>query len=107
MSSGVKHWRQQRITSILLIPLTVWFLIFMSINIGEDYVDVKSSLEQPFNIIMMSLFVIATLLHLQQGLQVIIEDYFYKKTFLVFNNVFCGFLMIVGLFSLLKLAVFG
>ena len=107
MSSGVKHWRQQRITSILLIPLTVWFLIFMSINIGEDYVDVKSSLEQPFNIIMMSLFIIATLLHLQQGLQVIIEDYFHKKIFLVFNNFFCGFLMIVGLFSLLKLAVFG
>ena len=107
MSSGVKHWRQQRITSILLIPLTVWFLIFMSINIGEDYVDVKSSLEQPFNIIMMSLFIIATLLHLQQGLQVVIDDYFYKQTFLVLNNVFCGFLMIVGLFSLLKLAVFG
>ena len=107
MSSGIKHWRQQRITSILLIPLTVWFLIFMAINIGEDYVAVKSSLEQPFNIIMMSLFIIATLLHLQQGLQVIIEDYFYKKIFLVFNNVFCGFLMIVGLFSLLKLAVFG
>ena len=107
MSSGIKHWRQQRITSILLIPLTVWFLIFMSINIGEDYVDVKSSLEQPFNIIMMSLFLIATLLHLQQGLQVIIEDYFNNKTFLVLNNVFCGFLMIVGLFSLFKLAFFG
>ncbi len=107
MSSGIKHWRQQRITSILLIPLTVWFLIFMSINVGEDYVVVKSALEQPLNIIMMSLFIVATLLHLQQGLQVIIEDYFYKKTFLVLNNVFCGFLMIVGLFSLFKLAVFG
>ena len=107
MSSGIKHWRQQRITSILLIPLTVWFLIFMSINIGKDYVDVKSSLEHPFNIIMMSLFLIATFLHLQQGLQVIIEDYFNKTTFLVLNNIFCGFLLIVGLFSLLKLAFFG
>ena len=107
MSAGTKHWRQQRITSILLIPLTVWFLIFMSINIGKDYEDVKSSLEHPFNIVMMSLFLIATFLHLQQGLQVVIEDYFYKKTFLVLNNVFCGFLMIVGLFSLLKLAFFG
>ncbi len=107
MSAGVKHWRQQRITSFLLIPLTVWFVIFMSINIGKDYVVVKSSLEQPFSIIMMSLFLIATLLHLQQGLQVIIEDYFHKRTFLLLNNVFCGFLMIVGLFSLLKLAFFG
>ena len=107
MSTGIKHWRRQRITSILLIPLTVWFLIFMSIKIGKDYEDVKSSLEQPFNIVMMALFIIATFLHLQQGLQVVIEDYFYKKTFLVLNNVFCGFLMIVGLFSLLKLAFFG
>ena len=107
MSAGIKHWRQQRITSIILIPLTVWFLIFMSINIGKDYVDVKSSLEHPFNIVMMSLFLIATFLHLHQGLQVIIEDYFYKKTFLVLNNVFCGFLLIVGLFSLFKLAFFG
>ena len=107
MSAGIKHWRHQRITSILLIPLTVWFLIFMSINIGKDYVDVKSSLEQPFNIVMMALFIIATFLHLQQGLQVVIEDYVYKKIYIVLNNVFCGFLMIVGLFSLLKLAFFG
>ena len=107
MSTGIKHWRRQRITSILLIPLTVWFLIFMSINIGKDYEDVKSSLEQPFNIVMMSLFLIATFLHLQQGLQVVIEDYVYKKIYIVLNNVFCGFLMIVGLFSLLKLAFFG
>ena len=107
MSTGIKHWRRQRITSILLIPLTVWFLIFMSINIGKDYEDVKSSLEQPFNIVMMSLFLIATFLHLQQGLQVVIEDYVYKKIYIVLNNVFCGFLMVVGLFSLLKLAFFG
>ena len=107
MSSGIKHWRQQRITSILLIPLTVWFLIFMSINFGKDYVNVKSSLEQPFNIVMMTIFLIVSFLHLQQGLQVIIEDYFYKRGFLVLNNIFCGFLLIVGLFSLLKLAVFG
>ena len=107
MSTGIKHWRQQRITSILLIPLTLWFLIFMSTSIGENYIEVKSSLEQPFNFVMMSLFLIATFLHLQQGLQVIIEDYFYKKTFLVLNNVFCGFLLIIGLFSLLKLAFFG
>ena len=107
MSAGIKHWRQQRITSVILIPLTVWFLIFMSINIGNDYQDVKSSLKQPFNIVMMFLFLIATFLHLQQGLQVIIEDYFHRKTFLILNNVFCGFFLIVGLFSLLKLAFFG
>ena len=107
MSGGIKHWRQQRITSILLIPLTVWFLIFMSINIGNDYVDVKSSIEQPFNLSMMILFIILTFLHLQQGLQVIIEDYFFKRTFLVLNNIFCGFLLIVGLFSLIKLAFYG
>ena len=107
MSLGIKHWRQQRITSILLIPLTVWFLIFMSINIGNDYLDVKSSIEQPFNIFMMMLFLIATFLHLKQGLQVIIEDYFYKRVLIILNKFFCGFLMILGLFSLLKLAFFG
>ncbi len=107
MSAGIKHWRQQRITSILLIPLTVWFLIFMSVNIGGDYVDVKTSIERPFNIFMMTLFLTATFLHLQQGLQVIIEDYFNKRAFLILNNIFCSFLLVVGLFSLLKLVFFG
>ena len=107
MSEGIKHWRRQRITSVLLIPLTMWFLIFMSMNFGKEYVEVKSSLELPFNIIMMSLFLIVTFFHLQQGLQVIIEDYLHKRTLILFNKCCCGFLMMMGLFSLLKLFIFG
>ena len=107
MSEGKKHWWQQRITSVILIPLTIWFITYMSLNFGKPYIEIKSSLEEPFNAIAMSLFLIATFFHLQQGLQVIIEDYFYKRFWIILNSLACGFLLVIGLFSLIKLVLLG
>ena len=69
--------------------------------------QVTSSLSTPFNSFMMLIFITATIFHLQQGLQVIIEDYVYRRLWINLNIVFCSSLFIVSLVSLGRLVLVG
>ena len=107
MSDGIKHWKYSRISSIVLIPLTIWFVAFFSKNFGMPFEQVASSLSTPLNSLLMLTFITATIFHLQQGLQVIIEDYVYKRLWINLNIILCGSLFIVSLISLGKLVLAG
>ena len=107
MSDGIKHWKYSRISSIVLIPLTIWFVAFFSKNLGMPFEQVASSLSTPLNSLMMLTFITATIFHLQQGLQVIIEDYVYKRLWINLNIIFCSLLFIVSIISLGKLVLVG
>ena len=69
------HWWTQRVTSVALVPLTLWFLCAMVRMIGATRDDVVSWMAGPLPIVLMIALVIATFHHLQAGLQVVIEDY--------------------------------
>ena len=107
MSDGIKHWKYSRISSIILIPLTIWFVAFFSRNFGVPFEKVASSLSTPFNSFMMLIFITATIFHLQQGLQVIIEDYVYKRLWINLNIIFCSALFVVSILSVAKIAIVG
>ena len=107
MSDGIKHWKYSRISSIVLIPLTIWFVAFFSKNIGMPFEQVASTLSTPLNSLLMFTFITATIFHLQQGLQVIIEDYVYRRLWINLNVIFCSLLFIVSIISLGKLVLVG
>ena len=107
MSDGIKHWKYSRISSVLLIPLTIWFIVFFSKNFGMPFEQVASSLSTPFNSFVMFIFITVTIFHLQQGLQVIIEDYVYTRMWINLNKIFCSSLFIVSIISLGKLVFLG
>ena len=107
MSDGIKHWKYSRISSISLIPLTIWFVAFFTKNFGMPFEQVALSLSTPVNSLMMLIFITATIFHLQQGLQVIIEDYVYTRLWINLNIMFCSSLFIVSLLSLGKLVFVG
>ena len=69
--------------------------------------QVASSLSKPFNSFMMLIFITVTIFHLQQGLQVIIEDYVYTRLWININVIFCGSLFIVSTISIGKLVFLG
>jgi succinate dehydrogenase / fumarate reductase membrane anchor subunit len=73
--AGAAHWWAQRITSIALVPLTLWFLCAMIRMIGATRDDVVFWMAGPLPIVLMIALVIATFHHLQAGVQVVIEDY--------------------------------
>jgi len=107
MSDGIKHWKYSRVSSILLIPLTIWFVSFFSKNFGMPFEQVASSLSTPLNFLLMLTFITATIFHLQQGLQVIIEDYVYKRLWINVNIIFCSALFVVSVLSVGKIAIVG
>ena len=73
--AGAAHWWAQRLTSIALVPLTLWFLCAVVRMIGATRDDVVFWMAGPLPIVLMIALVIATFHHLQLGLQVVIEDY--------------------------------
>ena len=73
--AGAGHWWAQRLSSLALVPLTLWFLCAMVRMIGATREDVVSWMAGPLPIVLMIALVIATFHHTALGLQVVIEDY--------------------------------
>ena len=69
------HFWHERLTSVALIPLTLWFAYAMLGLANASEVAAISFLSRPINVILMAAFVIITLYHIKLGMQVIIDDY--------------------------------
>jgi succinate dehydrogenase / fumarate reductase membrane anchor subunit len=73
--SGTHHWWMQRVTSIALIPLTLWFALAAIGRAGAGYEASVAFVANPVNAVLLLLLAGVTLHHLASGLQVVIEDY--------------------------------
>jgi succinate dehydrogenase / fumarate reductase membrane anchor subunit len=80
---GVGHWWSQRLTSIALVPLTIVFLFPFAQALGSDFERVREVYGHPFNAVVAILFLAVGFRHLQQGIQVVIEDYVHDKPLMV------------------------
>jgi len=69
------HWRNQRLTSIALIPLCLWFLAVLTSQPSLDHAVVAAWFAQPLQAALAALLGAALLWHSMQGLQVVLEDY--------------------------------
>jgi len=76
--SGTAHWWLQRLTSLALIPLTVWFVVSVIAHVGAPYDDVRAWLSQPWSATLMILLLVATFHHAAAGMQVVYEDYIHN-----------------------------
>jgi succinate dehydrogenase / fumarate reductase membrane anchor subunit len=97
--AGATHWWMQRLTSLALVPLTLWFLCAMIGMLGASRDDVVFWMSGPLPIVLMIALVIATFHHLQAGLQVVIEDYVHDDRLRIGS-----ILLVKGLSLLLALA---
>ena len=73
--SGTGHFWRERVTSVALIPLSLWFAYAVLGLVGTNEVAIVSFLAHPWNAILMAAFVVITFYHLSLGLQVVIDDY--------------------------------
>jgi succinate dehydrogenase / fumarate reductase membrane anchor subunit len=73
--SGTGHFWHERVTSVALIPLSLWFLYVMLGLAGTSEVTALQFLAHPLNAILMGAFVCFSLWHAYLGLQVVIDDY--------------------------------
>ena len=72
---GTGHWWALRLSSIALALLVAWLIGLLVSLVGADLFTVREAVARPWNAILLAAFVIAMFWHLQQGLQVVIEDY--------------------------------
>ena len=109
---GVHHWWGQRLTAILLVPLSLWFVgSLWSIVVGGGGRDALVDwLSGPVAAVLMLLFLGVTFYHLKLGLQVVIEDYVHgpcKWVLLILNTLLCLLLALAALYSVILIALGG
>ncbi|MBR0655349.1 succinate dehydrogenase, hydrophobic membrane anchor protein [Plastoroseomonas arctica] len=73
--SGTHHWWMQRVTSIALLPLTIWLVFALASLAGAGFSEAQVWVARPFNAVLLLAFLGAGFHHTAAGLQVVIEDY--------------------------------
>jgi succinate dehydrogenase / fumarate reductase membrane anchor subunit len=106
--SGTEHWWHQRLTSVALVPLSVFLVILMVSLIGADHATVVARVGHPLVAVGLILTLIAIAWHMQLGMQVIIEDYVnspgWKASALIANTFFAVVIAVLGVFAVLKIS---
>jgi succinate dehydrogenase / fumarate reductase membrane anchor subunit len=106
---GTEHFISQRVTAVALVPLAIWFLVSALSLIGADRNDAITFLSEPVNAVLMALFIVAAVMHMALGLQMVIEDYITgeggKVVLLVLNKFFAWVVGAVSIWALLRIAL--
>lgn len=105
---GVGHWWTQRVTSVALVLLGVWFL-FALISLPDlSYLSVTAWMRSPVNAVLLSLLVGTMVYHSMLGVQVVLEDYVNHHAVKVVTMLVLQFIHIVlaalGIFAVLRTA---
>jgi succinate dehydrogenase / fumarate reductase, membrane anchor subunit len=108
---GAHHWWMQRLTSIALVPLTVWFTVSILSLPSLDHVTVVSWMAQSWTSLLLILLVLVATYHSQLGVRVVVEDYVHNSGMRTLTLVTLTFahtlLAVAGVFAILKVAFGG
>ena len=106
--TGTEEFWLQRMTAIAGIPLTIAGLSLVISLTGRSYPAVKQILGSPLVAVLMILFVLASVIHMKIGVQVVVEDYVYDKnqkfTLLILNTFFAWAIGLACVFAILKIS---
>jgi succinate dehydrogenase / fumarate reductase membrane anchor subunit len=105
---GTSHWWAERVSSVALVPLTLWFLFSLLLLPSLDFTVLRAWLTVPMSGFLTLLLVVVLTYHAYLGSVVIVEDYVHehgaKLTLMVslrFLFVLCGG---ASLFAILRIA---
>ena len=101
---GLHHWLHQRLTALLLIPLSMWFVYFLSRIADKPFDIVLSIIKEPGTITGLVILICAVFYHAALGIQVIIEDYIHNifwRNFLISTIRYIAICTVVAQISVL------
>ena len=109
--TGVGTWIAERVSSVALIPLTLWGVYSALVIARSGYEGGVAWLQNPLNAVLLSLLLGVSFHHMHLGMRVIIEDYIHKPSskvlLLLLNSAVCGLGGALAVFSVLRVALRG
>jgi len=105
---GVQHWWRQRLSSVALVPLSIWFVVSLLSLPSFDHAIVAAWMSQSWTALLLVLFVLVGAWHSQLGVRVVVEDYVHATGVRTLTLVVVTFahalLAAAGVFAILKVA---
>lgn len=109
--AGVHEWRMQRLTSLALVPLTLWFVFSLVQLIGAPYAAVRAWAGSPIHATLLLALIATTFQHMHLGVQTVAEDYIHNDAFrlslILAVKAASGLLALAAGIAVLKLAIAG
>lgn len=109
---GTHHWWMQRVTSVALVPLVLWFTISVIVLVRAHdaaHGAVQAWLGHPVNAGLMIALLAAMFYHAKLGAQVIIEDYVHPESAKIAALLVTQFLLFllgaIAIVAVLKIAL--
>ena len=106
---GVHHWWVQRLTSVALVPLTVWFVVSLLSLPSYDHATLTAWVGQLWTAVFLILLVLTATWHSQLGVRVVVEDYVHgsgaKALTLALVTFFHVVVAAAGVLAILKVAL--
>ena len=108
---GTAHWWAQRVTAVVLVPLSLWFVVSVLSLIGAEHAAAKAWIGAPVNAVLLVVLIGAVFHHAQLGLQVVLEDYVHSEglkiaSILVMKGASL-LLALAGIFAVLRISFGG
>ena len=106
---GTHHWWMQRVTSMALLPLTIWFALSAASLAGASYETTVAWIGRPWNAVLLLATIGLSFHHTAAGVQVIIEDYanqeWVKMGGILAVKAICVLLALASALAVLRIAV--
>jgi len=108
---GVGHWWSQRLSSLLLIPLVLWFGFSLAALPQAGHAELVAWISSPAVMAGLILLILTVFYHAQQGLQVVIEDYvsihWQRTAGIILVSFLCLLLAVIGVIAVLRIGLGG
>jgi succinate dehydrogenase / fumarate reductase membrane anchor subunit len=105
---GVGHWWTQRVTSVALVLLGLWFVFSLVRMPDVSYAIVTAWIASPVNAVLLALLIGTMVYHSMLGVQVVVEDYVSHHGAKIVTILLLNFLHYVlaalGIFAVLRIA---
>ncbi len=105
---GSRQWWAERVTSVALVPLTLWFLFSLLLLPALDYETVRAWLAVPVSSFLAILTVAVLSYHSYLGTTVVVEDYVHGAGMKILSLLALRFLHVLfggaSIFAILRVA---
>jgi len=109
--TGVEHWWTERLTSVAMIPMTLWFIYSALHLAGHSRLEVAHWAANPINAAVMVALLLTVFRHMGLALMVVVDDYIHAPAahmaMLLLIKGGTTLLALIGVIATLRLAFSG